>query len=409
MLTQILQAVLVSIGSGVDTAICHSTDREWPFFLPFRRRPADVASYRANNCLRPHEQILMLYAAIYIYVRMKFRTFRAGVGASTLDVETVDLAPPEQPMEPPRLPSLDSHGLIPPPTDNQPTPPNEIDQPFAKALLAPFHDRTNLSSSSDSRSCDSRRGSFPQFTPGMPMLPDLVEDRTSTNKRRTMSDTANEEARRRRIAISRQLRLLFIYPLVYALMWVPPLISHALQFTDRFVQRPSFPLYCVVAFTLPFQCFVDCWLFTIREKPWRYIAETHYGFGPRTCKGKSAKIGAEEGGDMSWRNRKHMSFEARKAYERRELETHEAAEEWFKREGEGRKEQERPERRARESWWDIEQRRAEADDPEDDEDEFVGVVPQIRYDESDALSRIERNSGGGDPSSSGGGGQSSIF
>ncbi|KAI5849221.1 G protein-coupled glucose receptor regulating Gpa2-domain-containing protein [Tricharina praecox] len=363
--------------------------------------------------------ILILYAAIYVYVRMKFMTFRTSVGASTLDVETVDLAPPEQPKEPPRLPSLDSHGLIPPPTDSQPTPPNGIEQPFAKALLAPFHDRTNLSSSSDSRSCDSRRGSFPTLFPhGMMIPPSSVEDRTSTDKRRQINDTANEEARRRRIAISRQLRLLFIYPLVYALMWVPPLISHALQFTDRFVQHPSFPLHCVVAFTLPFQCFVDCWLFTIREKPWRYIPETHYGFGLRKCKGKSAKIGAEEGGDLAWRNRKHMSFEARKAYERRDAETHEAAEEWYKRGGDRRerereRERERPERRPRESWWDLEQRRAEEVDLEDeeeeeeeDEDEIMGVGPQIRYDEFDELSSIEKNGGGGgggNPSSSGGG------
>jgi G protein-coupled receptor GPR1 len=310
---------------------------------------------------------------------MKFRTFRAGVGASTLDVDTVDLAPPEQSSEPPRLPSLDSHGLIPPspcPTaadylqpPNDPYLPRHAhnNQPFDKALLAPSNDRSQRASTSDSRSCDSRRGSFPTlaFTSAVPSSAGDFGDRTSSDKRRELSEaTANEEARRKRIAISRQLRLLFIYPIMYALMWVPPLILHAMQFTDRYMQNPSYPLYCVVAFTLPFQCFVDCWLFTIREKPWRYIPETQdgnwyarYGFGFGKCKGRSAEIGAEEGGDAAWRNRKHMSFEAKKAYERRDAETHEAAEEWLRRDQPRSSTTQRGER----SWWDVEEQGIEGE------------------------------------------------
>lgn len=279
------------------------------------------------------------------------------MGASTLDVDTIDLTPADPSEEPQRLPSLDSHGLIPPspcPAVGSRQPLDGFDKPFAKALLAPPNDRTNMSSSSDSQNCDSRRGStvFPSGAPSS------SGDCTSTDKRRQREETANAEARRRRIAISRQLRLLFIYPLVYALMWMPPLFSHALQFTDRFVQHPSFPLHCVVAFTLPFQCFVDCWLFTIREKPWRYIPETQrgnwyarYGFGIRKCKGKSTQIGAEEGGDASWKTRKHLTYEARKAYERRDAEKKEAANEWFCRDLEGI----RTTRQRELSWWDLEE------------------------------------------------------
>jgi len=114
-------------------------------------------------------------------------------------------------------------------------------------------------------------------------------------------------------------------------MWIPPLVSHALQFTDYFAENPAFPLQCVVAFTLPFQCAVDCWLFTIRERPWTYIPEaTHggwisrYGFWGGKAKGRSCEVGAEEGEVTDWRHRKHMSYEARKAYERREEELREA-------------------------------------------------------------------------------------
>lgn len=309
---------------------------------------------------------------------MKFRTFRTNVGASTLDVDTVDLAPPEPPREQRRLPSIDSHGLIPPspcPLAGTRQPSDNSEQPFAKALLAPPTDRTNLSSSSSSQNCDSRRGSAVYAGGcggGGGGLGGAGRTASADEKRRQIrEETANAEARRRRIAISRQLRLLFIYPLVYALMWMPPLFSHALQFTDRFVENPSFPLQCVVAFTLPFQCFVDCWLFTIREKPWRYIPETQrgnwyarYGFGMKKCKGKSTDIGAEEETDSAWKTRKHLTYEARKAYERRDAEKREAANEWMARDGRAVPQRPQP------TWWDLEQREIEGgrDDDDDDDD-----------------------------------------
>ncbi|TGZ78419.1 hypothetical protein EX30DRAFT_397751 [Ascodesmis nigricans] len=282
--------------------------------------------------------IMILYAAIYIYVRMKFRTFRTSVGADALDLDSIDLAQP--PVEtaiaaPPRLPSLDVHGLIPPPSPTlQPKYHNRNSDviPFARAFLNPLWDKIHSPSSSSSASenssdttSPSRRGSVPTI-----MDTDLEKQRqqqqqhhSPTHHRHHTCSSASSSLQHRRLAINRQLRLLFIYPLIYALMWVPPLVAHALQFTERFVHHPNFPLQCVVAFTLPFQCAVDCWLFTIREKPWTYIPEARgggwwarYGFWGRGERGE---------GDCEWRGRKHLSREARKAYERREGERREAA------------------------------------------------------------------------------------
>lgn len=324
--------------------------------------------------------ILILYASIYIYVRTKFRTFRTSAEGGSIDVDTIDLVPPEPLDEIPRLPSLDVHGLIPPSSAAGSRRPSNIgDQPFPKALLPPFIDRTNLSSSCGSHNGDSRRGSFPTLF----AMTGSTTDQAISNKKRLFNDTANAETRSRRISISRQLRLLFIYPLVYTLMWVPPLVSNAMEFTEKYVHRPSFFLHCVVAFTIPFQCFVDCWLFTIREKPWRYIPETQrgnwmtrYGFGVGNCAGNSADIGAEDGGDEGWRTRKHMSFEARKAYERREEEKKEAEEEWLARDAVGRKRRDM-------AWWDAHERHLEQD--YDDE--------SIVESEADELSRIENGEG----------------
>ncbi|KAH6676735.1 G protein-coupled glucose receptor regulating Gpa2-domain-containing protein [Halenospora varia] len=79
------------------------------------------------------------------------------------------------------------------------------------------------------------------------------------------------EMLRTRDKIRRQLRFLFIYPLVYIGMWVVPFVSHVLQYDDRFASDPPFGLSCAVTIFMCSQAAVDCWLFSTREKPWRHI------------------------------------------------------------------------------------------------------------------------------------------
>lgn len=82
---------------------------------------------------------------------------------------------------------------------------------------------------------------------------------------------ADVEMLRTRDKIRRQLRFLFIYPLVYIGMWVVPFVSHVLQYDDRFASDPPFGLSCAVTIFVCSQAAVDCWLFSTREKPWRHI------------------------------------------------------------------------------------------------------------------------------------------
>ncbi|KAI0999800.1 hypothetical protein K3495_g8398 [Podosphaera aphanis] len=71
--------------------------------------------------------------------------------------------------------------------------------------------------------------------------------------------------------IRRQLRFLFIYPLVYVGMWIVPFVTHILQYEDRYALNPPFALTCVTTVCTCIQAAVDCWLFSTREKPWRHI------------------------------------------------------------------------------------------------------------------------------------------
>lgn len=76
---------------------------------------------------------------------------------------------------------------------------------------------------------------------------------------------------RTREKIRRQLRFLFIYPLVYIGMWVVPFASHVLQYDDNLVTKPPFGLSCATTIFICSQAAVDCWLFSTREKPWKHM------------------------------------------------------------------------------------------------------------------------------------------
>lgn len=71
-----------------------------------------------------------------------------------------------------------------------------------------------------------------------------------------------------RIAIRRQLRFLFLYPLIYLLMWSVPFVQHCLTYTDKFTEHPVFGLNVGATFVLALQAGVDCAIFSWRERPW---------------------------------------------------------------------------------------------------------------------------------------------
>lgn len=254
--------------------------------------------------------ILVLYASIYIYVRIKFRTFR-------LEMHDMDHGHLPTNSAPGRLPDLHSHGLIPPesPENGQGT--SASDEPFVKASDVP----------------NGREKLYRFF--GAPAAPPSTSSPID-------GATATAELMKRRYVIRRQLRLLFIYPLVYALMWVPPLISDSLQYTDYFARHPSFPLQCIVSFTLPIQCAVDCWLFATREKPWNRVNHGgrksfwfSFAFWKHGCgqehDGTRCPQAVEDEEELRrevFRNtsRRSMSIEQRAAYARRDAERKEAEE-----------------------------------------------------------------------------------
>jgi G protein-coupled receptor GPR1 len=72
-----------------------------------------------------------------------------------------------------------------------------------------------------------------------------------------------------RIAIRRQLRFLFIYPVIYLLLWILPFVQHCLNYTNYYAANPQFGLSICITFILALQAGVDCAIFSWRERPWR--------------------------------------------------------------------------------------------------------------------------------------------
>jgi len=87
----------------------------------------------------------------------------------------------------------------------------------------------------------------------------------------TAEAAATTQLQDTRNAILGQLRLLFIYPVVYLLMWIFPLVIHCLQYSDYFVVHPIFWLNVVATCSLALQAGADCAVFSWREKPWRRV------------------------------------------------------------------------------------------------------------------------------------------
>ncbi|ORY09684.1 G protein-coupled glucose receptor regulating Gpa2-domain-containing protein [Clohesyomyces aquaticus] len=81
-----------------------------------------------------------------------------------------------------------------------------------------------------------------------------------------------------RARIHRQLRLMFIYPLVYMLMWIIPFINHCFMYRDKWVAHPVYWLSLLSTICVTLMGAVDCLVFSLREKPWRHIPDSDGGF-----------------------------------------------------------------------------------------------------------------------------------
>lgn len=82
-------------------------------------------------------------------------------------------------------------------------------------------------------------------------------------------EVSNAGVVQRHKSIKHQLRLMFIYPIVYFLLSIPPFINHCWLYTKN--PSPPFALTTLAVVCLAGQGAADCIIFMTREKPWRLV------------------------------------------------------------------------------------------------------------------------------------------
>ena len=100
-----------------------------------------------------------------------------------------------------------------------------------------------------------------------PTLLEALRDGSLLPARRNVQAQDVNLLRTRHKAIQRQLRYMFIYPLVYLVMWITPFINHCYYYTEQ--HNPPFILNSLALISVCLQCAADCLIFSIRERPWR--------------------------------------------------------------------------------------------------------------------------------------------
>lgn len=84
--------------------------------------------------------------------------------------------------------------------------------------------------------------------------------------------SANLAGAKRRRAIIHQLRLLFVYPILYILLWLIPFILHCYQYSDYYAIHPPFPLTLLAYLSLAIMGAINGIVFNFKERPWRHIS-----------------------------------------------------------------------------------------------------------------------------------------
>ena len=196
-------------------------------------------------------------------------------------------------------------------------------QPGTPNLSSNSHlnDHSNTASSTyrDEATADerSRLSSIPNSEKDLVAIP---------NRRQT--DSSVQQLQLRRAAVLRQMRNLFIFPVVYFLQWIIPFISHILQSASTDITLALYVFTIMSNVILPSQGFINVVVYAVREKPWRQansrpllpFSICSFSYFGHLC-GNASR--SERNTSSTFRSR--LSF-PHYAYARREMELQEATE-----------------------------------------------------------------------------------
>ncbi|KAL9079560.1 MAG: hypothetical protein Q9157_001557 [Trypethelium eluteriae] len=119
--------------------------------------------------------------------------------------------------------------------------------------------------------------------PDLPKPTQVVIDSPNQPNKPSIAFSADLAAAKRRRAIVRQLRLLFIYPILYIILWLVPFVLHCYQYNDYYAAHPPFALALLAYFALAIMGAVNGIVFNFKERPWRHISGSDATFWGSFC------------------------------------------------------------------------------------------------------------------------------
>ena len=160
-----------------------------------------------------------------------------------------------------------------------------MDIPLEPMRSSSRHDSDDTSMTRSSR--EDTRAMIEALRNSGPSLEDAAEEKPEAQVPIRLLDSQNKPMtasamKSRHTAIKRQLRFLFIYPVVYLIVWIVPFIQHCLLYSLAYRNNQNFVLNCFAVVLLNLQCFIDSCLFSFREKPWRQVGRNQNESGSHT-------------------------------------------------------------------------------------------------------------------------------
>ena len=245
--------------------------------------------------------ISILYVSLYIYVRRVYRKIdrtqrNSGSSDSDLDTGRGSVASQGQ------MPRSDSGLQVPHPSylnrkrPSIPPPLLEESEKESRASTAPS-DTDTPSPTSVSSILNHHQPAKPEMH--LLSLPPTIDTRNisvTTTLAETLppsmrdphpatEDQTPHSFNNRRSRVERQMRTLFIFPIIYFIMWIPPFINHLYQvitYDSTATQLPpgTFVVTLLATIVLPAQGFVNVCVYAIRERPWRRRRCSSYSSEP---------------------------------------------------------------------------------------------------------------------------------
>jgi G protein-coupled receptor GPR1 len=237
--------------------------------------------------------ISVLYVALYVHVRRTYRNIdrnqNGNSDGSELDSQSSMHIP--NPVEEPTLsfppPTFASRKRpsIPSPLVEVPEEPEREPSPSSStetgAQTLDSYTLNNQSPADNQLSASETQLIPPTISPieqrNLSNATTLAHPSPPTSRRGSVmptNSTPNMSIARRRAQVERQMRTLFIFPIVYFIMWIPPFINHIYQVvtyddTAKTLPSAAFPIAVLATIFLPAQGFVNVCVYAARERPWR--------------------------------------------------------------------------------------------------------------------------------------------